>query len=377
LKDELIVEENIALAPLTTLKIGGAARFFVRVGSEKEIVAALEFASGKNLPVFIFGGGSNVLISDSGFDGIVIQIAIRGIKRTPVSLPSLTAKSDDGSEEILITAQAGEIWDDFVKFCVGENLAGLECLSGIPGFVGATPIQNVGAYGQEVSETITSVRCFDRTERKIVELSNAECGFAYRTSIFNTTHRERYIVLSVTFALTRNGAPKIAYKDLKEYFANKTTAPTLAETREAVLEIRRAKSMVIDERDENSRSCGSFFKNPIVTNEKYNDVVSRARKQKIIGDHETIPKFVTAAARVKIPAAWLIERSGFQKGYKTGNVGISTKHSLAIINLGGATATEILQFKRKIQEAVKRIFDLELKPEPIFIGFESEIESAV
>jgi UDP-N-acetylmuramate dehydrogenase len=363
-KDKFTVEENVALAPLTTLKIGGAARFFVRVDTEEGVARALDFAREKSLDVFVLGGGSNVVISDSGFNGLVLQMTLKGIDCADDS----SATKADKLETVPVAAQAGEIWDDFVKFCVGKNLAGLECLSGIPGLVGATPIQNVGAYGQEVSETITSVRCFDRVERTIVELSNAECGFAYRTSIFNTTHRERYIVLSVTFALTKNGAPKIVYKDLHEYFADYKSAPNLAETREAILEIRRAKSMVIDERDENSRSVGSFFKNPIVTSEKYEQAQRRARRLNLLGDREALPKFAVDETHMKIPAAWLIGHSGFQKGYRKGNVGVSTKHNLAIINRGGAKAIEISSLKFEIQKAVRVKFDIELLPEPVFVG---------
>lgn len=342
--DQIDIQHNIPLAPLTTLRVGGPARFFVQAQTESQVVQALEHARSVGIETFVLGGGSNVLISDRGFDGLVIQVALRGIT---TSGP-------------LVAATAGEDWDEFVAFCVGRNLAGVECLSGIPGYVGGTPVQNVGAYGQEVSETITSVRCFDRESNEIVELENSNCGFAYRTSIFNSTARERYVVLSVTFRLQEGGAPKLVYKDLREYFGDR--APTVAETREAVLNIRRAKSMVIDPEDPNSRSAGSFFKNPIVT-------VARLEEIKAGSESMTIPTFPVADGGVKIPAAWLIEHSGFRKGYRRGNAGISTNHSLALVNLGGASAADLIALKEKIQDGVERKFGIILQPEPVFVGF--------
>lgn len=340
------IQENVPLAELTTFKIGGKARFFVRAKSETEIIEALEFAEKNSLEVFILGGGSNVLIADKGFDGLVLQIALKGI--------SFEARKN----RIFVTARAGENWDNFVKTCVEQNLAGIECLSGIPGFVGGTPVQNVGAYGQEVSETIVSVRCFDRTTREIKEFTNAECGFAYRTSIFNTTRKNHYIVLVVTYVLEENGEPKIVYADLKNYFGDKQA--TLAKTRKAVLQIRAAKSMVIDASDINTRSAGSFFKNPIVSKEKFARMCARFGA--------TIPSYSVDDATLKIPAAWLIEKSGFQKGYVKGNVGLSAKHTLAIVNLNNAAAKDVLALKEEIQTQVKKRFGIELQPEPIFVG---------
>jgi UDP-N-acetylmuramate dehydrogenase len=351
--DGLKIEENVPLAPFTTLKIGGAARFFVSAKSEAEAVAAVGFARENSLEIFVLGGGSNVLISDKGFDGLVLQIAPKGI-----------SAFQERDETVYVTARAGEDWDDFVAFCVEKNLAGLECLSGIPGFVGGTPVQNVGAYGQEVSETIVSVRAFDRKNNQLVELTNAECGFAYRASIFNTTEKNRYIVLVVTYALKYKGEPKIVYKDLQNFFGDEK--PGLAETRAAVLKIRAEKSMVIDAGDPNSRSAGSFFKNPVVDNKKFAEV---ARKAKALGIGE-VPRFAVDAENVKIPAAWLIEKSGFQKGFQMGNAGLSTRHTLALVNLGGANAADILSLKDEIQKKVKENFDVSLVPEPVFVGFD-------
>jgi UDP-N-acetylmuramate dehydrogenase len=354
----LKIEENVPLAPLTTLKIGGAARFFASAKSENDVLEAFEFARKNSLEVFILGGGSNVLVADEGFDGLVLQIALKGIS---------TFREND--KTVFAVAQAGEDWDEFVSFCVEKNLAGVECLSGIPGFIGGTPVQNVGAYGQDVAETIAAVRVFDRKTFEIREMTNADCRFSYRASVFNTTDRNRFVVLAVTFALKENGAPKIAYRDLQEFFGERNRPkPTLRETRAAVWQIRAAKSMVIDESDPNSRSAGSFFKNPVVTKEKFLTVGETAKNLGIA----RAPGFAVDETHIKIPAAWLIEHSGFRKGFCFGNVGISTRHTLALVNLGGASARDVLRFKDEIQRKVKNVFDIELQPEPVFVGFRSE-----
>jgi len=350
----LEIQENVALAEFTTLKIGGKARFFVSARNENEIVEALDFAEKNDLETFILGGGSNVLIADEGFNGLVLQIALRGV--------SIIAEKDG---MVFVTVAAGEDWDRFVAFCVENKLAGIECLSGIPGFVGGTPVQNVGAYGQEVSETIVSVRCINRKTRKYSEFSHAECKFAYRFSIFNTTEKNLYVVLSVTFALKLHGEPKIVYKDLQNYFGDKK--PSLQETRAAVLEIRAAKSMVIDINDANSKSVGSFFKNPIVNCEEFAQIEQAAKKINL----ENVPFYKASEQTVKIPAAWLIEKSGFEKGFRLGNAGLSTKHTLAIVNLGNAKARDVLNLKEEIQLKVKEKFEIVLKPEPVFVGFEN------
>ncbi len=339
--------ENFPLAELTTFKIGGKARFFARATNENEVIKSLEFAEQNNLKVFILGGGSNILIADEGFDGLVLQIALKGIA---------TFAEKDGT--IYVTAQAGEDWDEFVEFCVDKNLAGIECLSGIPGFVGGTPVQNVGAYGQEVSETIVSVRVFDRKTKTIKDLTNSDCGFSYRTSIFNSTDKNRYIVLALTYALKSGGEPTIVYTDLKKYFADKK--PTLKETRKAVCEIRALKVMLVRQGGADAQSAGSFFKNPIVSTNEFTKISKTA---------ENMPFYKVDEQNVKIPAAWLIEKSGFQKGYTKGNAGLSTKHTLALTNRGNANAKEILDLMSEIQERVKERFDIILKPEPIFVGF--------
>lgn len=346
-----LIQENIALAPLTTLKVGGAARFFVEAKTEREISETISFAERNKLPLFILGGGSNVLISDEGFNGVVLKISLKGIS---------VFQDETG---VFVTARAGEDWDEFVKYCVEKDLQGIECLSGIPGTVGGTPVQNVGAYGQEVSESIQAVRVLERETGKIIEMTVAECDFAYRTSIFNTKRKNQFIVLAVTFRLALHGQPKIVYKDLERFFAGRK--PSLTETREAVRQIRAAKSMVLDENDPNSKSAGSFFKNPVVSPEKFLEIEKQAKRQGI----ETVPKFVVDEKNVKIPAAWLIEKSGFHKGFKYGNAGISSRHTLAIVNTGSANAGDVLALKNLIQHQVKEKFNVALKPEPVFVGF--------
>ncbi len=355
--EKIAIQENVALAPLTTMQVGGAARFFVEARTEDEIISALNFAKTQNLPTFILGGGSNLLVSDAGFNGLVLKIALRGIEFRQTGT------------DVFVTSAAGEDWDSLVEICVEQNLAGIECLSGIPGTVGATPVQNVGAYGQEVSETIVSVRVLDRANSETKNLTNLECGFAYRTSIFNTTAKNRFIVLSVTFKLELSGEPFVHYADLQRFFAGKITR-SLSEVRAAVLQIRAAKSMVILPTDENRRSAGSFFKNPIVSNEQFAEIKDTAQRLEFINTSNDVPHYPAGDGKFKIPAAWLIEKSGFSKGFGRGHVGISTNHTLALINRGNAAACEIVEFAAEIQVQVKKVFGVELQPEPIRLGFD-------
>lgn len=340
--------ENIPLAPFTTLGVGGPAKYFSIARTAEELIRLFDWAGSAGEKVFILGGGSNVLVSDAGFDGLVIKIELGGIEF-----------DKDGDCDV-VTAGAGEDWDGFVAQCVDRDLAGVECLSGIPGTVGGTPIQNVGAYGQDVSETIVSVRSFDRACGAIAELSNDQCGFEYRKSIFNTSERDRYVVLSVVYRLMRGGVPKISYKDLQQRFASRI--PSMMETRQAVISIRREKSMVIDPTDPNSRSAGSFFKNPIVSISVADSIAEELRLDRI-------PQFAAGTDEVKIPAAWLIEQAGFKKGFALGNAGISSNHSLAIINRGLATSAELVALKDLIQKAILDKFGVSLVPEPILVGF--------
>ena len=315
------LRENVSLARYTTLSIGGPARWFAEIETESDILEALAFAHTRTLPIQILGGGSNVLIADAGFNGLVLHIGLRGIREHNSTLE----------------VAAGEEWDPIVAYAVEHNLAGIECLSGIPGRTGGTPVQNVGAYGQEVSETIASVQVLDLKDTQVRELCPEACEFSYRASIFNTTERGRFIVLRVTYALTPGGSPRITYADLKHHFEGRETPPSLAETREAVRHIRALKGMLIVPGDADCRSAGSFFKNPMLSQEQHEDLKQRAAARGF-----TVPNYPALETRKKVSAAWLVERSGFAKGFGFGRVGISTKHALAIVNRGGATAADVL-----------------------------------
>jgi UDP-N-acetylmuramate dehydrogenase len=358
----LIFREHVPLAPYTTLGIGGPARFFAEAGTETHVMEALEFARTGSLPLFILGGGSNIVVSDAGFDGLVIRITLLGIRR---------------KRSGLITAAAGEEWDQFVRWCVEHDLAGIECLSGIPGSVGGTPVQNVGAYGQEVSEVIHSVRVLDRGRQKVVELNNEQCGFSYRTSIFNTTKPQGFVVLAVSYELRPGSAPRIVYPDLRRLFAEKTNLPGLIEVRDAVISIRKSKSMVLRCDDPDSKSAGSFFKNPFVSSVTARQAEEAARQRGTLNRDEVMPRYPMPDGTLKLSAAWLIEHAGFVKGYCRGRVGLSSHHALALINRGGATAQELLDLMRDIQEAVRAQFDLELTPEPVFVGFPKPIPKTI
>lgn len=344
------------LAPRTTFELGGSARSFVRAKDDATLLEALRCAERERSSVTILGGGSNVVISDAGLDGMVIAIAQRGIA---LSLQGATAQ---------LTAQAGEPWDELVSMSVARDLAGLECLSGIPGLVGATPIQNVGAYGQEVADTITSVRVLERQTLRMLDLDRESCGFGYRDSRFK---REpgRFIVLAVSFALRVGGDAWLGYPELAKELKAQSSAPTLADVRATVLELRRKKSMLIDGGDENRRSAGSFFTNPIVGAETADRLAERLLHEGLIQSADELPRYPQADARVKLAAGWLIERAGFDKGMRRGAVGLSSRHALALVHHGGATSTELIAFAREIRDRVRMRFGIELTPEPAFVGF--------
>ena len=348
--------ERVPLASFTTLGIGGAARWFARATRVEDISHAHEWAEAHEVPLFVLGGGSNLVIADEGFDGLVLQIQIDGVNVSP--------RDDDR----IVSAGAGESWDALVGFAVTQGLAGIECLSGIPGTVGGTPIQNVGAYGQDVSNVIESVRAFDRTARRTVNLAAAECGFAYRMSRFKQQDAGRFIVCEVTFRLRAGGAPTIEYPDLADDLRREgVSAPTVRDVRASVLRIRRRKGMVIDANDPDTRSVGSFFTNPVVARATLNEIATAN-----VDTH--VPHFLMQNGEVKIPAAWLIERSGFGRGHVDGAVGLSTKHPLAIVNRGGATARDVLRLARRIASAVRERFDVVLRPEPVFVGFSNDAD---
>jgi UDP-N-acetylmuramate dehydrogenase len=351
----VLLLENIPLAPLTTLKIGGPAKYFVEARTIEETREAAEFAHSRELPLFVLGGGSNLLIADVGWPGVAVKIAIPGIDRQ---------YSDDQDGKIRFDVGAGESWDKFVSHAVRERCAGVECLSGIPGSAGGTPVQNVGAYGQEVSETIASVLVLDLGDGQVRELCREACDFSYRSSIFNSSERGRFIVLRVTYALTPGGAPRIAYPDLRRHFEGREAPPDLAQTREAVRHIRALKGMLIVPGDPESQSAGSFFKNPVLTEDQHNDLKKRAETRRLI-----VPTYPALESRRKVSAAWLVERSGFAKGFGAGPVGISSKHALAIVNRGRGTASEVLALKEQIQQRVEDIWGIRLEPEPVMVGF--------
>ncbi len=346
------MQENVPLAPLTSLGVGGSARYFVTARSVAEVEHAVGFARNRGLNLFVLGGGSNVVVADRGFDGVVVQVAIAGIQESPQP------------DRIALDVGAGVSWDEFVALCVARGYAGVECLSGIPGNVGGTPVQNVGAYGQEVAETITSVLAYDLNERGVLELPNQECGFAYRSSIFNTRERGRYIILRVRYELTAGREPALRYADLQKHFADRGSKPSLSEVRDAVLNIRASKGMVIDPNDPDSRSAGSFFKNPVLTTEGYAQLSEKAAAHGL-----KVPNYPALAQHSKVSAAWLVENSGFHKGFIKGRVGISSKHALAILNRGGATAAEVMALQNDVQTKVEQTWGVRLVPEPVFLGF--------
>jgi UDP-N-acetylmuramate dehydrogenase len=348
----MVITENVSLAPLTTLKVGGPARYFIEATTIAEVSQAVEFSQSRSLPLFVLGGGSNLVIADAGWPGLVLKIGITGINHR------------HGHDEVVFEAGAGEDWDKFVGLVVAHNIAGLECLSGIPGSVGGTPVQNVGAYGKEVANAIESVLALDLRDGQLHELCNQACGFSYRTSIFNTTERGRYIIVQVNYTLKHGGEAYIAYADLKKYFAGWSEKPTLANVRDAVRKIRAGKGMLIAAGDDDCRSAGSFFKNPILSAEQYQALTALAGAKNL-----QIPSYPALDAQKKVSAAWLVEHSGFSRGYGNGSVGISRKHALAIVNRGNATAADVLALKEDIQQRVEEIWGIVLEPEPVFVGF--------
>jgi UDP-N-acetylmuramate dehydrogenase len=343
--------QNVPLAPYTTFHIGGPARWFAQAENEDDIAAGIQFAAGRGLRLFVLGGGSNLLVSDEGFPGLVLRIALRGI----------ASAIENG--RFLVSAAAGEDWDGLVAYSVDADSAGVECLSGIPGTVGGTPVQNVGAYGQEVSQTIVRVRAFDRETEQFVDLPASACGFSYRRSIFNSTARGRYVVSRVDYALRKNGAATFSYADLTRYFAARNiTGPTLAQVREAVRSVRAQKGMLLTPGDADCRSAGSFFKNPVVPVAMLDKLAEKLGILK-----SSIPSYPAQDGEVKLSAAWLIERAGFPKGYVLGNAGISSRHTLALINRGGATAADILALRDKLVQTVAAGFAIRLEPEPVYL----------
>jgi UDP-N-acetylmuramate dehydrogenase len=398
------VREPVRLSRFTTLGLGGPARRFVVAGTDEEIIAAVRDADQHGEPLLVLGGGSNLVISDNGFPGTVIQVATKGIHR--MTGPDEAGLDRAGPDEagpgrpepgapVTLTVAAGEEWDTVVASCVAADLAGLECLSGIPGLTGATPIQNVGAYGQEVADTITRVRAYDRDRAEVVELAAGDCGFGYRTSAFKRSITPpavtgRFVVLGVTFQLTSDQRSRpVRYAELARALgvdsrhldqtgrdqsrSGEGGRALLGDIRSAVLRLRRGKGMVLDPGDPDSRSAGSFFTNPIL------DAAQFARLRRVVdersGPDVPIPQFPAGPGQVKVPAAWLIGQAGFQKGYQGGGgsrpgsgARISTKHTLALVNPGDASTAEVVGLAREIRDRVRDIFGVALASEPVLVG---------
>lgn len=345
-------QARVPLARFTTLGVGGHAAWFARATTAEELAAAHQWCADRGAPLFVLGGGSNLVIADEGIAGLVLQMAFRGLEFI-----------SDGRDTV-IRAQAGETWDDVVAATVARGLAGFECLSGIPGSVGGTPIQNVGAYGQEVSNTLDQVRVFDRRTGRTESMTAAECRFGYRRSRFKSDDAERFIVCEVTFRL-RPGPPTVTYPDVITHLEQAgVTSPDVSAVRDAVLAIRRRKGMVLDPSDPDTRSVGSFFMNPVITVHDHARLASSS--------DVPVPGFVLPSGEIKVPAAWLIERAGFSRGYESGSVGLSSKHPLALVNRGGATAQDVLELAARIKRQVADRFGIRLRPEPVFAGFDDD-----
>jgi UDP-N-acetylmuramate dehydrogenase len=355
---DLQIQENIPLAPYTTFRVGGPARFFCEVTSLEQLHEAVTFARERSLPIFVLGGGSNLLVTDRGFDGLVLRVRFEGGL-------IIDGYRDDMPEKTSITYQvpAGMDWDVFVRRVAEAGITGIECLAGIPGFVGGAPIQNIGAYGQEVSTSIVLVNVFNLETLAHEMLPADRCGFAYRRSIFNTTHRDRYIVTSVMFQFDLLATPTLRYADLKDYFSSRTSAPKPIEIYHAVRSIRQGKGMLIVEGEADCRSAGSFFKNPVVPTSVLQNIAAS-----LTLPVDKIPHWTAGEDMVKLPAAWLLERAGFVKGFQRGEAGISSRHTLALINRGHATFADIAALRDTIQSEVVRRFGIQLEQEPVQVG---------
>jgi UDP-N-acetylmuramate dehydrogenase len=341
------IQQFVPLAPLTTLGLGGPARLFAEVKETSDLTYALVWAQDTvMIPVFILAGGSNLIVADEGFTGLVLHMRMRG------------RRWSDAGDELHVEAAAGEPWDDLVADAIARNAAGIECLSGIPGSTGAAPVQNIGAYGQEVASTIRTVRVLDRESLEEQELEASACGFGYRDSIFKQKP-ERFVILSVNLALTKNGAPCTRYPELAAAVGDR---PTLADVRNAVLALRRKKGMVLEETDPDCRSAGSFFTNPIVSVAVAENIATRAGG--------AMPRFALPDGRLKLAAAWLIEHAGIAKGFRMGAVGISSKHALALVHHGGGTTAELIRLALHVRQTVFDRFGVTLVPEPVFLGLD-------
>ncbi|MFT6397407.1 MAG: UDP-N-acetylmuramate dehydrogenase [Bradymonadia bacterium] len=352
-------EKNVPLSRKTTLSVGGSAGVLASPLTEKETIDTYRALKDAGTAVFTLGGGSNVLVADAGWDGTVVQSN------------DYAMKVRNKGDYQLVEAAAGIEWDELVAFCVDDRLAGIECLSGIPGRVGAAPIQNIGAYGQEIAEAVEYVRVYDHVTDEVITLNADECGFGYRTSNFKTAWRSERIVLSLGLRLRKDGEATVRYPELRRALGvDSGIAPPIKTVRETVLRIRRRKSMVYDTGDTNHRSAGSFFTNPLVDAAVAAEASDRAKKH---GIEELLPQWETGD-HVKLSAAWLIEQTGFERGFTFGKAGLSTKHCLALINRGDATASGLIALASLIRKQVRARFGVELVPEPTFIGFDRTVD---
>ncbi|MDT0214252.1 UDP-N-acetylmuramate dehydrogenase [Rothia sp. ARF10] len=348
------------LADLTTMRVGGPARRLVVAETIDEVVDTVRQVDDADEPLLVVGGGSNLVIADAGFPGTVLKVATSGVE----------VESDDSCGGAMVRVAAGEGWDDLVARAVAEGWSGIEALSGIPGSTGATPVQNVGAYGQEVAHTIARVRVLDRRTQEVRTFSNADCGFTYRHSVFKAT--SQYVVLDVTFQLrVADRSQPIAYADLAKGLGVEVGARVpLADAREAVLEQRRRRGMVLDAEDHDTWSCGSFFTNPIMSAARFDALAARVRRE-LDDDAAEPPRFADASGDVKTSAAWLIDRAGFGKGFgMPGPAALSTKHTLAVTNRGSATAADVAALARQVRDGVHDRFGVTLVNEPVFVGHE-------
>ena len=343
----------VPLAQLTTLRVGGPARRLVEAQSEEEVIEVARGADAQGDPLLVLGAGSNLLVSDEGFEGTVLRVASRGVH----------IDSADGAARLSVAA--GEPWDEIVSRTVEDGLSGLECLSGIPGLTGATPIQNVGAYGQEVSQTIAEVRVFDRETGVVKDLPPEECGFGYRTSAFKRS--SRYIVLAVNFRLEQTPtAQPLRYPELARLLGSEQgSRPPRAAVREAVVALRRTKGMVLDPADPDSVSAGSFFLNPVLDADEFGALEQRVNER--LPD-TAVPGWPDERGAIKVSAAWLIAQAGFERGYRRGQAAISSKHTLALVNRGGASAGEVVALARELRDTVRATFGVTLDPEPTLVG---------
>jgi UDP-N-acetylmuramate dehydrogenase len=355
----LKIQEFIPLAPYTTLRIGGQARFFCEVKTEAELLEAVTFARSSDLTLFILGGGSNLLVSDAGFPGLVIRASIEGA----VNVLGGYRNSRPRKMPLTYRVPAGLDWNAFVLMIAEAGISGIECLAGIPGLVGGSPIQNIGAYGQEVSTSISVVHALDLETLGFVDLPAPQCHFAYRRSIFNTTHRNRYVVTAVTFQFDLEATPNLTYVDLQRYFAGREATIKPIDIYHAVREIRHHKGMLIVEGEPDCRSAGSFFKNPVVPESVINDIATSLKMPA-----GKIPQWPAGDALIKLPAAWLLEQAGFCKGFTLGQAGISSRHTLALINRDHATFADITALRDIIQREVHRRFGIRLEQEPVQLG---------